>query len=59
MEQKAPQQGKRTRLRATKPTKRASAGVRLWLYKLLVMGIILLAGVFFAEALLELLQDVR
>ncbi|MCH8537845.1 MAG: hypothetical protein LAT66_08750 [Alkalimonas sp.] len=48
---------KRKRLQASRPDPRVTARIRSWLYRLLVLGIILLAVVFFAEALVGIWRE--
>ncbi|MDP4537196.1 hypothetical protein Q3O60_13470 [Alkalimonas collagenimarina] len=45
------------RLNASRSDRRVTAGVRWWLYRLLIIGIVLVAVLFFVEALIGIWQE--
>ena len=45
------------RLRPTEPDAKTPARIRYWLYRLLLLGVVLIAVLFFLEAVLGILRD--
>lgn len=45
------------RLRPTAPDLKTPARIRFWLYRLLLLGVVLIAALFFLEAVIGIVRD--